>query len=364
MDNDEKSKEMNEAILNIIDTSISPASSLEIDKITKHMVKILPRILKLDSSIVRLLDARNPRLLRIEAHSGFPKSIINKTRYMRIGVGIEGESVKNKSYVLIKDVTDAPKQKCLGEIVKYKIRSILCVPIIFDSDVYGTITIYSKEKDTFRRSDLRLLRSFCNMAGITLKNAYLYKNVKENYMNTVNSLALIIESRDPYMRGHSERVTYLAIEVARCMNMPESDLHILRTAGKLHDIGKITISDRILSKKDRLAPSEWAQIHLHPVRGVEIVRPLKFLESGLSLIKHHHERYDGSGYPDGLSEDSIPILARILSVADAFDAMTSTRPYRRPFAFQRAIDEIKSNSGTQFDPEVVASFLDIIGKIR
>jgi HD-GYP domain-containing protein (c-di-GMP phosphodiesterase class II) len=119
-----------------------------------------------------------------------------------------------------------------------------------------------------------------------------------------------------------------------------------------------------LSKSGKLTPSEWAEIHLHTIRGVEILLPLKFLESGFSLVRNHHERYDGTGYPDGLSSDSIPFLARILAVADAFDAMTSKRPYRRPLTFNEAVKEIKLNSGTQFDPDIVETFAQITDSIR
>jgi HD-GYP domain-containing protein (c-di-GMP phosphodiesterase class II) len=171
-----------------------------------------------------------------------------------------------------------------------------------------------------------------------------------------------MESRDPYMRGHSERVTDVAVGIARRIHLPESDLQILRTAGKLHDIGKITISDAILSKPERLSPSEWAEIHLHPVRGVEIVSPLKFLDSGLALIRNHHEKYDGSGYPDGISGESIPILARILTVADSFDAMTSNRPYRAPLSTEAAMSEIKAGAGTQFDPVIAKVFVDTMNR--
>lgn len=144
------------------------------------------------------------------------------------------------------------------------------------------------------------------------------------------------------------------------MGLPESDLHILRTAGKLHDIGKITVSDFILSKKTELTPTEWAEIHLHTIRGVEMILPLKFLEPGISLIRNHHERYDGKGYPDGLKGDGIPLLARVLSIADSFDAMTSMRPYREPLSFVRAVDEIRYNSGTQFDPGIVKTFIQLM----
>lgn len=361
---EKKMRQISEAILYLIDTSKHSISTLELDNIMSHINRILPQIIGIDGSIVRLADKRNPRLLTLEATSGLPKKVIDKIKYVRVGVGIEGISVKCRSHILINDIRSSNKVKYVKELSGCKMRSALCVPIIFDNDIYGTITVLSKAKDRFQDKDLYLLLSFANIVGIAIKNAFLYKNLKESYLNTINSLVLILESREPYTRGHSERATYIAVEIARQMNLARSDLYILRTAGKLHDIGKITISDKILAKPAKLTPSEWAEIHLHPIRGVEIVMPLKFLEPGLSLIRNHHERYDGSGYPDGLSRESIPILARILAVADAFDAMTCVRPYRKPLSFEKAVAEIKTNAGTQFDPAVTKAFMEIIDRVR
>lgn len=353
-----------EAILCLIDTSRHAVSSLEIDTIIGHVKEILPRVFDVDGAYLRLVDSQNTRLLTIMSSHGIPEAGAERIKYLPIGVGIEGVSAKSRSRVNLRDIIPSSDIKYAKELKEMGMRSALCVPIVFDNDVYGTITLLSKTKSRFAESDVYLLYSFANVVGIALKNAYLYRNLKENYLNTINSLVLIMESRDSYMRGHSERVTSVAIEIARQMNLPESDQYVLRTAGKLHDIGKITISDRILSKPEKLTPSEWAEIHMHPIRGVEIVMPLRFLEGGLALIRNHHERFDGHGYPDGLARNSIPLLARILAVADAFDAMTSERPYRRPLKLEKAIDEIKTASGTQFDPAVTKAFLQIVGRIR
>ncbi|NQT07333.1 MAG: HD domain-containing protein [Candidatus Omnitrophica bacterium] len=360
---DNKIKQLSEAMFALVDTSKHSISMLDYNNILYHVTVTLPRVLDLDAMSVRMFDRRNPRLMCIEQATGISQKISDKIRYSRIGVGIDGIAAKRRCCVIIKDIARDKRVKFKKELLHSKMRSALCAPIIFDNDVFGTIAVYSKEKDSYRETDGHLLASFANIVGIALKNAKLYTNLKDNYLSTVNSLALIMESRDPYMRGHSERVTYISVEIAKEMRLSESDLVILRTAGKLHDIGKITISDNILLKPGRLTPSEWAQMHMHPIRGAEIVLPLKFLEPGISLIRNHHERYDGKGYPDGLGKTSIPLLARILSVSDAFDAMTSIRPYRKPLTHKRAIDEINENSGSQFDPAVTKSFLEIIDKI-
>lgn len=355
-----KMRHISEAILTLIDTSKNAISTLDIDRIVFQANSILPTITKMDASAVRLIDKQNPRLLTLVASTGIPKETAENIKYLRIGVGFEGLCAKNRKHTIIKEIKPATTAKYSNELISAKLRSALCVPIVFDDDTYGTITVLSKDKNGYEEKDTFLLFSFATIVAIALKNAYLYKNLKDNYLNTINSLVMIMESKDHYMRGHSERVTDIAIDIAREMGLPESDLHILRTAGKLHDIGKITVSDFILSKKTELTPTEWAEIHLHTIRGVEMILPLKFLEPGISLIRNHHERYDGKGYPDGLKGDGIPLLARVLSIADSFDAMTSMRPYREPLSFVRAVDEIRYNSGTQFDPGIVKTFIQLM----
>jgi len=355
-------REMSKAILSLIDASKNAISALNHDEILSHIIDILPSIIDADAAYIRILDKRSPRLLAIEASSGLTPSVIDKIRYQSIGEGGEGITAKGRSHIMIKDLSVDLRLQHAKELVRAKLRSTLCVPILFDNETYGTITVLSKEVNNYSENDIYMLLSFSNIVGIAFKNASLYKNLKMSYLNTINSLVLIMESRDPYMRGHSERVTDVAIGIARRMRMPDSDLQILRTAGKLHDIGKITISDSILSKPDRLSPSEWAEIHLHPIRGVEIVSPLKFLDSGLALIRNHHEKYDGSGYPDGIAGESIPILARVLTVADSFDAMTSKRPYRAPLSTEAAMAEIRANAGTQFDPVLAGVFVDVMNR--
>jgi HD-GYP domain-containing protein (c-di-GMP phosphodiesterase class II) len=148
------------------------------------------------------------------------------------------------------------------------------------------------------------------------------------------------------------------------MGLSESEIEILRYAGEVHDVGKIAISDLILSKPGKLTPAERATIEVHPIRGAEMLEPLQFLKAAIPLVRHHHERYDGRGYPDGLEKERIPVMARIMACADAFDAMTSDRPYRKSkMSIKDALLEIKKNMGTQFDPKVARVFIRIIKKI-
>lgn len=187
------------------------------------------------------------------------------------------------------------------------------------------------------------------------------KNTLQNsYLATINSLAYAIEARDNYTRGHSERVATYAVWLAEKMALNRSKIRLIQHCCRLHDVGKIGIPDKILLKPGRLTLEERAQIELHPVYGIEILGDLKFINKGLPIILHHHERHDGKGYPYGLKKDSIPMEVKIITLADAFDAMTSDRPYRKAMPIADVVAEFKRCSGSQFDPYLVKVLLKLI----
>lgn len=208
------------------------------------------------------------------------------------------------------------------------------------------------------------------LKGLAKKNIELNKKVEETlmlnkglqalYIGTMGALVGTIEVKDRYTKGHSDRVTNYAVGIANELNLSQNDLEFIRYACELHDIGKIGIRDYILTKSERLTKEEWDEIKLHPTTGADILKPLEFLDKGIPFIRHHHERYDGNGYPHGLKREDIPLGARIIAVADAFDAMTSDRPYRKTKSVEEAIGELKKHAGIQFDPEVVEAFLNVL----
>jgi diguanylate cyclase (GGDEF)-like protein/putative nucleotidyltransferase with HDIG domain len=179
-------------------------------------------------------------------------------------------------------------------------------------------------------------------------------------ISMIFALAATVDAKDHYTYGHSRKVSQYAVTMAEAMNLPTERISVIRNAGLLHDIGKIGIPDSILNKEGTLDEQEWRQIKAHPELGVEILRYVAELSNSLPIILNHHEHYDGSGYPSGLSGEKIPLEARLLSVADAYDAMTSLRPYHNQRSPQDAIDELKRCAGTNFDPELVEIFCKII----
>jgi len=188
----------------------------------------------------------------------------------------------------------------------------------------------------------------------------LYIEMRNLYLSTIQALNKTVEAKDPYTSGHANRVEKFAVELAKAYHLPFESIQNLKTASILHDIGKIGIHDEILNKASRLTQEEYQEIMRHPAIGAEIISKVNFLSDITTIVRHHHERYDGKGYPDGLSGEDIPIEAAILMIADSYDAMTSDRPYRKAMTPEEALSELENNAGTQFHPELAKVFVSIM----
>jgi putative nucleotidyltransferase with HDIG domain len=179
-------------------------------------------------------------------------------------------------------------------------------------------------------------------------------------METIMALALAVEAKDPYSAGHSKRVGFYAMQIGKVLGFDEEMLRTLTDAGVLHDIGKIGIKDEILMKPSSLTPDEWKIMQQHPLIGEAIVKPVRSLSKVVTLVRHHHERYDGKGYPEGLKGEDIPLGARILAVADGYDSMITDRPYRKRFSLEQTKEELQRSAGTQYDPAIVDAFFKVL----
>jgi len=220
--------------------------------------------------------------------------------------------------------------------------------------------------DVFSLLDLEVFRVLASQISVALENADLYFQMRETYRSTIEALAAAIEAKDSYTHGHSSAVTRYAVPVARELGMTEAELQSVEFAAILHDIGKIAVPESVLNKPGKLTREEFEDIKRHPAIGAEIIRSVGFLGSAVAFIRHHHERWDGKGYPDGLQGDAIPLGAQVVGIVDTFDAMTSTRSYRQALPEDTAIKEIQRCSGTQFNPTVVKAFMRAYdaGRIR
>lgn len=240
-----------------------------------------------------------------------------------------------------------------------RLEANLIVPLFFNNELIGLLSLGAKESgDIYSIEDLELLQNISNQAAIAFSNAISYDNLKKTYMGTIEAFIKSIEAKDKYTWGHSERVVNFAVRIAIQMNIPRKEVELLKYAGFLHDIGKIVIDRYILNKPSNLSKVEFNEIKKHPVVGKEIISQVRFLKDVSHIILYHHERWDGKGYPHGLARKEIPLLSRILCIADAFDAMTSKRPYKPRLSYKDAVFEIERNSGTQFDPVIVQYFIE------
>lgn len=186
------------------------------------------------------------------------------------------------------------------------------------------------------------------------------EKLEQSYLDTIQTLRYTVEAKDPYTRGHSDRVSEYAVLIGEHLELSEKDIKTLRIGGLFHDIGKIGVPDSILLKESRLTDDEYSQIKNHPTIGAHILSTSSIFQEIIPIVKHHHERYDGKGYPSKLAEENIPYLARIVAIADTFDAMTSKRPYRDALPIERVKEEFVKNMGTQFDPSLADLFLNLL----
>ena len=204
-----------------------------------------------------------------------------------------------------------------------------------------------------------MLLGFAQTTSVALQKLVLRENLERYLVDTITAFVNAIESKDPYLKGHSARVALYAVEIASIMGLDDETIQVVSRGAMLHDLGKLSIMDTILRKPDRLTADEFSLIKAHPVVGERILKPLRFLQREACCVRAHHERFDGSGYPDGLKGEDIPLAARIVTVADVFDAVTSNRPYRTALSVDAARDEIARGRGTHFDPQVADAFASI-----
>ena len=238
-------------------------------------------------------------------------------------------------------------------------RQLLAVPLQRQDEVLGCLLAIDKETGEFDSVDAKLLNSIANESAIYLENARLFEDVHGLMMGLLHALTSAVDAKDAYTCGHSERVALLSQRLAREIHLPEPQVERIYMAGLLHDVGKIGVPESVLQKAGRLTPEEFDQMKKHPAIGARILADIKQIEDVIPGVMHHHERYDGRGYPAGLAGRNIPLMGRIICLADCFDAMTSNRTYRRALPLEVALVEIRRCSGSQFDPSLAEAFLKI-----
>lgn len=294
------------------------------------------------------LSPKNQITLRFTNDSALVEHLVSKAKYL------ETEDLE-KVFKRRDDKTERAQLMNLG--TKH------IIPVMSKEKLLGMLFLgRKKSEEAYGQDDFELLTTLANQAAISFENSQLYDDLQASYLNTVRSLVTALEAKDEYTKGHSERVANYAKDIALEFGFSKSEAQLLYEVSLLHDVGKIGISEQILNKPTKLSAREFEQIQSHTVIGERILSGIEALKTGLSAVRHHHERLNGEGYPDGLSQIDIPLPAKILAVADAFDAMTSQRPYRPAMSQTEAIAELKRHACEQFDPKVVRAFISVLAR--
>lgn len=337
------------------------SNKLKMEDVLKVIVEKVGSILNVKICSILLINDKTGKL-SVECAKGLEQKILKDTE-LEVGNKISGWVVKHNRPILVKNIEKATHFAKRSE-EKYYNKSLMSVPLAIKDKVIGVINVNNKKsRRIFNWEDFRLLKQIAAQVAIVIENVRLYRSLSNLYMRTITTLAATIDARDHYTRRHSEMVAEYAVAIAEAMKLPSERVELIRQASHLHDIGKIGVHDFILLKPDKLTDEEWEEIKLHSVKGAEILAPLVvFLNGVIDMVKQHHERYDGKGYPSHYRDEEIDIGARIMAVADAFDAMLSERPYRKAYSKEKAIEELRENSGTQFDPKIVETFLEVLNK--
>lgn len=336
----------------LYDMSRVLASTLELDALLGSTLDAAMRVFSVDTGYVVLRDAATGELeLRVWRGSAASTPSDHAVRSSM------SEWVVRQGRPLIFNPPQGRGDSATVDAMTGAVAAV-CAPLIGADGVIGAIAVGSLDRHMrFTGEDVRVLSTIANHVTVAIGNTELFASLQDAYLATVRSLAAAVDAKDSYMRGHSERVAMLALAAAEQLEFSPHQRTALEMASYLHDIGKIGISEQILRKPGPLDHEEASTMRHHPLIGANILRPVAFPWAIAPIVRHHHERYDGSGYPAGLRGEEIPMLARVLCVADAYEAMTAERPYRQNLTAERAVEELRRCAGSHFDPRAVEALV-------
>lgn len=351
---------LEETIAIIENLSETLLSSLDINALAGEIIKHTSTILNVEICALLLLD-ENTDTLSIIASRGIDNESIDNIRIEK-GKEISGLVAKFNEKKVINNLALQASSYQLKYETCYK-NNLVSVPLSIKNKVIGVLNVSDRKTGkAFSPVDVEILKIIALESAVALQNFKLIKEQHEDYLNTIIALANALDARDPYTYWHSTNVTKYAVRLAEEIKLPNRIIEDIKHAGLLHDIGKIGIRDGILMKPGKLTDEEFLQIKKHPAKGEEIIKSLPFLKRVGRIIRHHHEKFDGTGYPDGIKGEDIEVSARILKIADFFDAVTTDRSYRKAMTFEEARNELIKNKGTEFDPYLADYFLEILAK--
>jgi putative nucleotidyltransferase with HDIG domain len=347
-----------------IDNAISASLDLTLTLtiVLEHVVSQL----QVDAASVLLLDPYT-QTLKFFAGRGF-RHDVTKTFNLKIGEGMPGKAILERRIVFSNNESDFTNPAIFGaELIKEQFSSAFWVPLISKGVVKAVMEVFSRKTIGADREWLDYLTMLASQTAIAIDNAELFENLQRSneellqaYDSTLEGWVHALDLRDKETEGHSQRVAQITVRMATQMGVRPSDLEHLRRGALLHDIGKMGVPDAILLKPGKLTDEEWVHMKKHPEFAATLLKPIGYLRKALDIPLYHHERWDGSGYPDGLKGTEIPLAARIFAIIDVWDALTSDRPYRRAWSVADSKAYLLEQAGKQFDPKVTSEFIKIL----
>lgn len=323
-------------------------NDLALEKTLQTALQKLTVLVRADYSNIILLQHDKEHFAVAAASRSFYERTLDK----EILVKHFGELIQNNKPVFLNKTSALVQEQCSANSVS--------IPIKENNQVLGFLNLIRVKGDLFNNTDLKIVESIADYITMAIMKKKLREKNSNEHLKFTQSLACIVDARDQYTREHSMRVNRYSLMIALKMGLPHHTFEQLRIASLLHDMGKIGVPDSILLKPDNLTQEEFEVIKTHPVIGANILREHTQFKNIVPCVLHHHERWDGQGYPHNLTREKIPLGARIISVADAFEAMTANRPYRQAMEQKQATTELIQQAGTQFDPQVVQAFVECL----
>jgi putative nucleotidyltransferase with HDIG domain len=334
-------------------------STLDATEIRQRTIEAATTLMDAETGSLLLIDAERNELF-FEVALGEQGERLREVR-ITLDEGIAGWVARSGQAVIVPDVRrDARFYREADEKSRYVTRNIIAAPLKVRGKVLGVLEAMNKRHGQFSENDLTLFVSLANLVASAVDNANLYQELKTTFYGTALALAEALEKRDPYTGGHTKRVWNYSRTVGHTLNLSREEMDLLMLSAILHDIGKIGVQDDILRKQAPLTREEHILMEEHTQIGADILRHVVSLEKVVPGVLNHHEKFDGSGYPQQLRGEQIPLIARIIAVVDTFDAMTTDRPYRKALSRETALAELHRCRGTQFDPTVVEAFVTSI----
>jgi putative nucleotidyltransferase with HDIG domain len=350
--------------LRTIDAAIS--ASLDLKTVLSTFLEQAVARLEVDAAAILLLDPVD-QTLEFAASRGFRTDALRHT-HLHLGQCFAGRAALTRRRVRVEDLKHAPEEFARSPLfLSEDFRAYFAVPLLSRGQVKGVLEVFHR---TYLDPDaewLDFLDTLAGQAAIAVDNVGLFENLQKTnlelasaYETTLEGWSRALELRDQETQGHTLRVAELTVRLARALSLPESEMAHIRRGALLHDIGKMGIPDAILLKPGPLTEAEWTVMKRHTEYAADLLGPIEFLRPALDIPTCHHERWDGKGYPRGLQGEEIPLAARIFSVVDSYDALSSDRPYRKAWPPEKVQDYLQEEAGRRFDPAVVAVFLDLL----